>query len=198
MSHATSTGIDSRKIAIWAVIGSECMLFGCLIINYLIAVTQVNPSDKLDLIKPVDIINVPITSLSTFVLLMSSLFMVLSLAGLQDGDIPRFRKWCFSTAFGGAVFLGFQVFEFTEFYLTGLGLTANVFGSSFFILTGTHGAHVIVGVIWLTVMGFWSYKTTFTADHHSVLIEVAGLYWHFVDVIWIVIFTLVYLFVLAP
>ena len=197
-AHATNTGIDSRKFAMWVVIGSECMLFGALIINYVIAVNQVIPSDQVDLIKPVDVINVPLTSLSTFVLLMSSLCMVLCLSAIQEGNIALFRKWCFSTAFLGVVFLGFQVFEFTEFYLTGLGFSSNVFGSSFFTLTGTHGAHVVVGVLLLMTVGIWSYFHELKPDRHSVVVEVIGLYWHFVDVIWIVIFTLVYLFVLAP
>ena len=126
--------------------------------------------------------------------LMSSLAMVLCLSALQEGNVPLFRKWCFSTAILGAVFLGFQAFEFTEFYWEGLGFTSNVFGSSFFALTGTHGAHVFVGVMLLTTVGIWSYSH----ELNPVVVEVIGLYWHFVDVIWIVIFTLVYLFVLAP
>ncbi|PCI29133.1 MAG: cytochrome oxidase subunit III [SAR324 cluster bacterium] len=198
MTHETTTGIDNRKMALWVMIGSECMLFGSLIINYLIQVHQIAGVENPDLIRPAQVINVPVTSLSTFVLLMSSLAMVLSLNGLQHGDIAQFRKWCFGTAGLGAIFLGFQAYEFTEFYWEGLGLTANNFGAAFFLLTGTHGAHVLVGVIWLLIMGGWSYRTSFQSEHHSILLEVAGLYWHFVDVIWIIIFTVVYLFVLAP
>jgi len=193
-AHATNTGIDSRKFVMWVVICSECMLFGSLIMNYVIATSTIIPSDQVDLIKPVDVINVPLTSLSTFVLLMSSLAMVLSLSALQEGNLPLFRKWCFSTAFLGVVFIGFQAFEFTEFYWEGLGFTTNVFGSSFFALTGTHGAHVVVGVMLLMTVGIWSYSH----ELDPTVLEVIGLYWHFVDVIWIVIFTLVYLFVLAP
>ena len=198
MSHATNTGIDSRKICMWTVIGSECMLFGTLIVNYIIQVSRAIPNQELGMIRPIDIINVPLTSVSTFVLLMSSLAMVLCLAGIQDGDIPRFRRWCFVTAIFGALFLGFQIFEFTEFYLKGLGLASNTFGSAFFLLTGTHGAHVLVGVLILTITGIWSYNARVNPEKHSVVIETIGLYWHFVDVIWILIFTIVYLFVLAP
>lgn len=193
----TNTGIDSRKLGMWVVIGSECLLFGTLIINYIIAVSRVIPADEL-LIKPANIFNILVTSASTFVLLMSSLAMVLSLAGLQAGDMKKFRFWCFGTAVLGACFLGFQVYEFTEFYLNGLGLGTNIFGSSFFVLTGTHGAHVFVGVFMLTVFGLWSYKGTIQPAKHSVVLETIGLYWHFVDVIWIVIFTVVYLFTLTP
>ena len=193
-----NTGIDNRKLGMWVVIASECMLFGTLIINYIISTSRTIRNDQPDVIQPVDILNILVTSTSTFVLLMSSLAMVLCLSGLQDGDIPRFRKWCFITAFCGAVFLGFQVYEFTEFYLRGFGLTHSIFSASFFTLTGTHGLHVLFGVTMLLGLGFWSYKGEIDSKKHSVVVETIGLYWHFVDVIWIVIFTVVYLFVFAP
>lgn len=181
----------------WVVIGSECMLFGSLIINYIIAISRVIPANEV-MVKPAHVFNILVTSASTFVLLMSSLAMVLSLAALQAGDLKKFRFWCFSTAFLGVIFLGFQAYEFTEFYLNGLGLTTNIFGSSFFVLTGTHGTHVLVGVILLMTFGLWSYKGTINPKKHSIVLETIGLYWHFVDVIWIIIFTVVYLFTLAP
>ena len=197
MSHVTSTGIDNRKICMWVVIGSECMLFGTLIVNYIIQTTRIQRMDEIDLIQPTQIFNILLTSTSTFILLMSSLAMVLCLSGLVENNIPKFRKWCFITALFGTIFLGFQVFEFTEFYLNGLGLTTNLFGSAFFILTGTHGAHVFVGVLILSTILIFSYKKKLTSKH-SVVLETIGLYWHFVDVIWIIIFTVVYLFVYAP
>ena len=107
-------------------------------------------------------------------------------------------RWCFTTAGLGALFLAFQIYEFSHFYLSGLGFSTNTFGSAFFGLTGTHGAHVLVGVLILTVAGLWSYKGTMTSKKHRVVIETIGLYWHFVDIVWIIIFTVVYLFVLAP
>ena len=198
MSYVPCTGIDSRKLGMWVVIGSECLLFGTLIINYIISASRVIRDSQPGLIKPIEILNILVTSTSTFVLLMSSLAMVLCLAGLQEGNLPRFRKWCFITAFLGAIFLGFQVYEFTEFYLKGLGFKHSIFSSAFFSLTGTHGLHVLVGVILLLGVGIWSYKGKMTSKKHSVVVETIGLYWHFVDVIWIIIFTVVYLFVLAP
>lgn len=198
MSYIPCTGIDSRKLGMWVVIGSECMLFGTLIINYILSASRIIRSSQPGLIKPIEILSILVTSTSTFVLLMSSLSMVLCLSGLQAGDMPRFRKWCFITAFLGSIFLGFQIYEFTEFYLKGLGFTHSVFSSSFFSLTGTHGLHVLVGVILLMGIGIWSYKGTINSKKHSIVVETIGLYWHFVDVIWIIIFTVVYLFVLAP
>ena len=174
------------------------MLFGTLIINYIISASQIIRDPAPGLIKPIEIFNILVTSTSTFVLLMSSLAMVLCLAGLNEGNIKKFRKWCFITALFGAIFLGFQVYEFTEFYLKGLGFTNSIFSSAFFSLTGTHGAHVLVGVIMLTGLGLWSFKGDISSKRHSVVVETIGLYWHFVDVIWIIIFTVVYLFVYAP
>ena len=198
MSYIPCTGVDSRKIGMWVVIGSECMLFGTLIINYIIAASKIIRDPSPGLIKPIEIFNILVTSTSTFVLLMSSLAMVLCLAGLNEGNIRKFRKWCFITALFGAIFLGFQIYEFTEFYLKGLGFTNSIFSSAFFSLTGTHGAHVLVGVIMLTGLGIWSFKGDISSKRHSVVVETIGLYWHFVDVIWIIIFTVVYLFVYAP
>lgn len=198
MSYIPCTGVDSRKLGMWVVIGSECMLFGTLIINYILSASRIIRSTQPGLIKPIEILNILVTSTSTFVLLMSSLAMVLALAGLQDNDIPRFRKWCFATAFLGIIFLGFQVYEFTEFYLKGFGFRNSIYSSAFFTLTGTHGAHVLVGVILLSGFGLWSYSGKLNSKRHSIVLETIGLYWHFVDVIWIIIFTVVYLFILAP
>ena len=198
MSYIPSTGVDSRKLGMWVVICSECMLFMTLIINYILSASRIIRSTQPGLLKPIEILNILVTSTSTFVLLMSSLSMVLALSALQDNNLPRFRKWCFVTAFLGIVFLSFQVYEFTEFYLTGFGFKHSIYSSSFFTLTGTHGAHVLVGVILLLGFGLWSCAGKINSKKHSVVLETIGLYWHFVDVIWIIIFTVVYLFILAP
>lgn len=173
----------------WLLIASECLLFGTLIVTYMIYRNQsvVGP-------HPADILNIPVTTISTFVLLMSSFSIVLALAAIQRGDHRKFQIWVFTTAFGGMIFLGFQVYEFAEFVHAGLGLSQNVFSSSFFMLTGTHGLHVAVGVIWLLSLGFSSMAGRLREDG-PITVDFMALYWHFVDVIWIVIFTVVYLFV---
>jgi cytochrome c oxidase subunit 3 len=188
-AHHTVTGIDNRKLGMWVLIGSECFLFGALILNYLI-----NRDRGLSGPKATDIFNIDVTTLSTFDLLMSSVAMVLALHACQNRDVQRFRFWTAMVVLGGIIFLGFQYFEFTHFVHSGLGLTTNIFGSSFYLLTGCHGTHVFFGVLWMTsilVTSFIRGKEWFP----SVQVEVAGLYWHFVDVVWIVIFTVVYLFV---
>src|SRR5262249_2356851 len=113
-------------------------------------------------------------------------------AAIQRGDYRRFRIWILATAMFGATFVGGQVFEFTEFTRQGLNLDTNLFGSSFYVLTGLHGAHVTGGIRWL--MAVWGLSTQGRLTQaDSERVEIAGLYWHFVDVVWIVIFTVVYL-----
>lgn len=190
--HWTSTGLDSRKIAFWAFIGSECLLFGSLISTYLVyeGRSVVGPTTH-------EVLNIPLTSVSTFVLLFSSLAMVLGLAGVQRANPLMARLWIGMTAFMGLIFLGFQVYEFQHFVHLGLGFSTNLFGSTFFTLTGFHGAHVFVGVVWLTTLLIRSFQGKLGPDK-ALQVEIAGLYWHFVDVVWIVIFTVVYLIQTTP
>src|SRR2546426_216871 len=128
----------------WTFLGSECLFFGTLIATYMAyrGRSVVGP-------YPHEILNIPITTISTFDLLMSSLLMVLALAAVQRGDRWQARLWLFGTAFFGLIFLGFQVYEFTDFAHRGLTVQQNLFGSTFFVLTGFHGAHVAIGVLWL-------------------------------------------------
>ena len=130
MNYATSMGLDNRKMAFWAFIGSECLLFGSLISTYLIykGKSVVGP-------YPHEVLNIPFTSFSTFDLLMSSLAMVLALAAIQRGDLKQGKLWLLVTALLGLVFLGGQVYEFSSFVHEGLGLTTNLFGSTFFVPT---------------------------------------------------------------
>jgi heme/copper-type cytochrome/quinol oxidase subunit 3 len=162
----TSTGLDSRKLLMWAFLASDCMFFGTLIATY--------------------------TSVSAFVLLLSSLTMVLALSAIQRGDEKRMRVWLTSTALLGCVFLGGQFYEFVGFYKDGLTLSRNLFGSTFFTLTGFHGTHVAIGVFWLLSLVAQSLRGRLH-QQHALWVEIAGLYWHFVDIVWILIFTLVYL-----
>ena len=185
--HSTSLGLSHRKLLIWVFLASECMFFGSLIATYLVyqGKSLVGP-------YPEDVFSIPITSVSTFVLLVSSMSMVLAFSAISRGNIRAFRTWILSTAILGATFLGFQVFEFREFAVEGLTPRTNLFGTTFFTLTGFHGAHVTIGVIWLmSIFGFSFFKRFSSQD--SLSVDLAALYWHFVDVVWIVIFTVVYL-----
>jgi heme/copper-type cytochrome/quinol oxidase subunit 3 len=184
----TSTGLSHEKVAMWAFLGSECLLFGALISTYLLYKGQ----SRRGTISPTDVYDIPYTSVSSFVLLMSSLTMVLALAAIQRGDHRRLRVWLLTTALLGATFVGGQVYEFTVFIKEGLTLSTNLFGSSFYALTGFHGAHVTLGVLMLLSLFSLSLKGRLPTEKAET-VELVGLYWHFVDVVWIVIFTLVYL-----
>ncbi len=183
----TSTGVDNRKLLMWAFLASDCMFFGTLIATYMVYKNR-----SLDGPLPRATFDVPYTSVSAFVLLLSSLTMVLALAAIQHGQERRMRVWLSATALLGCVFLGGQFYEFTTFYKDGLTLSRNLFGSTFFTLTGFHGTHVFIGVFWLLSLVAQSVRGRLHQEH-SLWVEIAGLYWHFVDIVWILIFTLVYL-----
>jgi heme/copper-type cytochrome/quinol oxidase subunit 3 len=187
-SHDTSTGLSHAKVGMWAFLGSECLLFGALISTYLLYRGRSVPGTP----RPQDVYDIPYTSVSSFVLLMSSLTMVLALAAIQRGDHHRTRTWLLTTALLGATFVGGQAYEFTVFYREGLRLQTNLFGSSFFVLTGFHGAHVTIGVLMLLSLFGLSVRGRLPQERAET-VELIGLYWHFVDIVWIVIFTLIYL-----
>src|SRR5919198_332185 len=140
----TSTGLSNAKVAMWAFLGSECLLFGALISTFLLyrgrPVTGVTPQKIYD---------IPYTSVSSFVLLMSSLTMVLALAAIQRGDHRKLRTWLMATALLGMTFIAGQVYEFTTFVKEGMTIKTNVVSSAFFTLTGFHGAHVTGGIVML-------------------------------------------------
>ena len=185
--HYTATGLPSWKVGFWTFIGSECLFFGTLISTYM-----VYRRSSVQGPFPEEILDIPLTTISTFVLLMSSLAMVLALDGVTRGSRKLSILWLSVVIFLGVVFLGFQAYEFTHFVHEGLTIQRNIFGSSFFVLTGFHGAHVTGGVIWLTALLILAIRGKLPPER-ALAVEIAGLYWHFVDIVWIVIFTLIYL-----
>jgi cytochrome o ubiquinol oxidase subunit III len=272
MSHAgtidhhhdvtTSTGIPNKKLFMWAFLASDCMFFGALISTHLIY--RLHPPPGSPVVSK--IFSIELTSFSTFILLMSSLLMALAVNSLQKGHVRSTRHNLLGTIFFGLIFLGCQVYEFNHFvHEKDLTLSNSIFGSTFYTLTGTHGCHVAIGVLWLVLMYIRSFKPadpsrpwlakafvhflvfaiTAVAGMATVLglvhalheheplgdfighnliavgttvvglalltwfgvsrkpvefgeanaidVESMGLYWHFVDIVWIVIFTAVYL-----
>jgi cytochrome c oxidase subunit 3/cytochrome o ubiquinol oxidase subunit 3 len=185
-AHYTSTGLDNRKVAMWAFLGSECLLFGALISAYLLYRGRGTG------VRPINVYDIPYTSVSSFVLLMSSLTMVLALAAIQRNQLRQSRVWLTATALLGMTFIGGQVYEFTTFVHEGLSLTANPASSAFFVLTGFHGTHVTLGIVMLLSLVGLSLAGKLGPER-SLIVELVGLYWHFVDIVWVVIFTVVYL-----
>jgi len=186
-SEVTALGVDNRKLAIWALLGSEAVFFSSLIVTYLVmrgrSVSGPTPREAL---------NVPLTAVNTFVLICSSLTMVTALAAIQRGDTRGLRRWLIATALLGLAFLSGQATEFTLLSREGLSLSSNLFGATFFTLTGFHGAHVFAGVIWISFVLARAFRGGVTQENH-IAVELVGLYWHFVDLVWIIIFTVVYL-----
>ena len=194
--HPTSTGLDSRKVAMWAFLGSETMFFGSMILVMLI-----NKHNTLGVVlghgeheteAGQSMLDLALTSFTTFVLLTSSLAMVLSLAAFRNRSLNWGRFWLLVVVAFGAIFLGGQVYEFTSFVREGLTPSTNLFAASFYMLVGFHGSHVAIGLLWLLAVVYYSYRGRYqTGDTWGV--EMVGLYWHFVDLVWVAIFTLIYL-----
>ena len=260
---STTTGIPNKKLLMWAFLASDCMFFGCLISTHLIYRLHPPPGNP----SPREIFNPPLTSFSTFILLMSSLLMALAVNAIQRGNIRSMRHMLLGTIFFGCIFLTCQVYEFTDFVMDKhMTITNCILGSTFFTLTGTHGCHVAIGVLWLTLMYIRSFQPADVSTNrlwfgrtllhiagfiaaigltmylvldfvhmaqagtlsgylrkdalavagaiiayvglnllsrtrgavdfgeaNAIDVESMGLYWHFVDIVWIVIFTVVYL-----
>ena len=246
----TNTGIEHKKMAMWAFLVSDCMFFGTLISTHLIY-RKIYPT----VVDPTDIFSIELTGFSSFILLMSSFLMALTVSAAHKKNLSMMRGFLMGTCLFGMVFLGGQVYEFAHFvHEKHLTLSSSVFGSTFYTLTGTHGVHVALGVLWLTswfiatlpknisdfrkernlIMQleiFWLAPPlvmllAYAFHHHytaylgvaagwailfplvillskplrghykrenALDVEVAGLYWHFVDIVWIIIFTAVYL-----
>jgi cytochrome o ubiquinol oxidase subunit 3 len=262
--HTTNTGIPNKKLFMWAFLASDCMFFGALISTHLIYRLHPTPNEP----DVLSIFSLELTSFSTFILLMSSLLMALAVNTCQKGHVGATRKMLLGTIVFGLIFLACQVYEFNHFVHLGLTLNSSMFGSTFYTLTGTHGVHVAIGVLWLVLMYIRTFKPAdgspwilksfihlavfavvivagmkallggvhavqefgataagFSAfvshelpaiiasvaalaglvflgrsrkavefgEANAVDVEGMGLYWHFVDIVWIVIFTVVYL-----
>ena len=147
LAHHTTTGLSNTKLAMWLFLGSECLLFGGLISTYMLYRNRQG-----DAIGPDQLWDIPFTSATSFILLMSSLTMVLAVSAAKRKDERGTRLWLTVTALLGGLFLAGQVYEFTVFYREGLGYTTSLFSSSFYTLTGFHGVHVAVGIIMLLSM----------------------------------------------
>ena len=180
--------VKNKKLLMWLFLGSDCMFFGTLISTHLIY-RKLYPEE----FDPTQLFSLELTSFSTFILLMSSFLMALSVSAMHKGEMKSFRRNVIGVIFFGLIFLGCQVYEFAHFMHEGLTLDLGTFGSTFYLMTGTHGVHVAVGVFWLISMLFYSQSGKMEAHKNAIDVEVAGLYWHFVDIVWIVIFTVVYL-----
>ncbi len=150
----TSTGIDHKKLIMWLFLASDCMFFGTLISTHL-PYRKLFPAGFTDaeghqrFIQ--ELFSIELTSFSTFILLMSSFLMALAVSAMHKGQLKSFRRNVLGVIIFGLIFLGCQVYEFTHFYHKGLTIQNSVLGSTFYVLTGTHGTHVAIGVLFVGV-----------------------------------------------
>jgi heme/copper-type cytochrome/quinol oxidase subunit 3 len=180
--------VERGKFAIWLFLATEVMFFTGLIGAYVVlragSETWPNPQERLA---------VNITAFNTFVLITSSWLMVKALFAAERGDRAGILRWLAATILGGSVFVGIQAFEYSALVGENALPNGDIFWSTFYITTGFHGFHVVVGVIWLICAWFQALKGRYTAQSYLGL-ELAGLYWHFVDLVWVLLFTIIYLF----
>ncbi|MFQ5852364.1 MAG: heme-copper oxidase subunit III [Candidatus Binatia bacterium] len=180
------------KLGMWIFLAGDGMSFGALIVGYgILRISSANWP------LPSSVLGINLTALMTFLLICSSVTMVLSLSAIKRGDQRGLRKFLFLTILGGLAFLGLQAYEWTNLIGEGLTLSGNpfgaaLFGATFFVLTGFHGCHVFGGVVYLSCILIQGFRGRYR-EHYYNEVEIAGLYWHFVDLVWILIFTFVYL-----
>ena len=189
-----SLGLDNRKFGMWAFLASEVLFFSVLIANFLVLSKLDPPGTFEGVATGRELLNIPFTALNTFILLTSSFTVVLALQAIQQGEQLKFRLFLFLTFVFGSTFIGIQMYEYYQLiFVEGLSM-ASLFGASFFTLTGFHGAHVIGGLIWLLILlpKAFGLMGGFSA-RQNLGVELFGLYWHFVDIVWLLLFSLVYL-----
>ena len=179
--------VDRGKFAIWLFLATEVMFFTGLIGTYIVlrmgSSSWPNPENRLA---------VDITAANTFLLITSSWFMVRALHAIQKGDQGGLLRWLGLTILGGATFVGVQVYEYGQLIHHGSLPNVDIFWSTFYAMTGFHGFHVACGVLWLIFVWIGAARGKFSAQRY-LPVELAGLYWHFVDLVWVLLFTIVYL-----
>jgi cytochrome c oxidase subunit III len=198
-------GVYNLKLGMWIFLLSEVMFFASLIGAYII-LRFANPDA---FAEPGQVLNVPLTGVNTFILICSSVTMVKAFAAIENGDQRMLRIWLLSTAILGAIFVGVQVVEYTVLSHEGFVPSAAayaahgraggetvlggpLYGATFYTMTGFHGLHVSIGVLCLIFVTVRAFMGKYTQANHGG-VEIVGLYWHFVDLVWIILFTIVYL-----
>ena len=185
---ATATGIPHAKLGMWAFLASEIMLFGGLISSYVI----LRSGSAHMVIPPRTMMGVPLATLNTFVLITSSVTMVLALAAIKANEMDKYMRYLGATFGGGIIFLMIKAYEYNHKWHEGITISSNLFGSFYFTLTGLHAVHVIGG---MGIMAYlmWAGARGYQNQHNYDRVEAGGLYWHFVDLVWVILFPILYL-----
>jgi heme/copper-type cytochrome/quinol oxidase subunit 3 len=176
------------KLGMWIFLAADAMSFGGLLAGYG-ALRYGDPTWP----HPATVLGIQLTAFMTFLLICSSVTMVEALASIRHGNQAGLRKFLLLTILGGICFLSLQAYEWNKLiFHEGQSISKDNFGATFFILTGFHGCHVFGGVVYLTCILVRALQGAYSAEHHNS-VEIVALYWHFVDLIWILVFTFVYL-----
>jgi heme/copper-type cytochrome/quinol oxidase subunit 3 len=180
------------KLGMWVFLAGDAMSFGALLAGY-----GAIRSGSIDWPNPSQVLGIQLTAFMTFLLICSSVTMVKGLSAIKHGNRAGMRNFLLLTILGGATFLGLQAYEWTHLIHSGMTFTSNphgsyLFGTTFFAITGFHGMHVTGGVIYLSLIVINGLRGKYSAENYNG-VEIAGLYWHFVDLVWILVFTFVYL-----
>jgi len=186
------------KVAMWMFIAQDGMSFGGLLVAY-----GILRFSAIEWPVPSEILGINLTAFATFLLICSSLSMVMAVEGAKKRDQKALVRWLAVTILGGIAFLGIQVYEYNHLVHAGIGFAEsawegqsvnNLFGSTFYAVTGFHGMHVLSGVIYMICILLGSMKGKYTQGGISYsAVELVGLFWHFVDLVWILVFTFIYL-----
>lgn len=183
---APSMGLSMNKLGMWIFLASEIMFFTALIAAFVMF------RSRGMMTIPEEALNVPLSALNTFILIVSSFTVVMALDSIQQERETRFLLFLLATLALGTTFIAIQGFEWNELFQHGVTPSGDLFGTAFFVLTGFHGLHVIVGLLWLLIALLKAFRGDFTREN-NMGIELFGLYWHFVDIVWIILFTIIYL-----
>jgi cytochrome c oxidase subunit III len=205
MSHAAAHGeshIEERndvqfgkasisKIAMWIFLVTDAMSFSGFLLGYAVLRSTQNWPN------PADHLGVNLSGFATFILICSSVSMVLSIDACKHKDRKGMLNWLLVTIIGGATFLGIQFYEYSHLVHQGITFASfphgtSLFSSTFYIVTGFHGLHVLTGVIYLICEYRMALRGDYDQGNYNRL-EVLGLFWHFVDLVWILVFTFIYL-----
>lgn len=179
---------DVATFGFWLYLLSDVMIFGSLFATYIVlrGATAGGPSGA-DLFDP------PYVLIQTLVLLTSSFTAAMALSAAKHGVLRDMKLYLWLTGLLGLTFLGLEINEFSNLVAEGATWSSSAFLSAFFTLVGTHGLHITIGLIWLGVLLWRIYKQGLT-DHNHRKLSLFGLFWHFLDIVWIAIFTIVYMF----
>lgn len=178
----------NKILGFWIFLGGEAVLFGTLFATFLTLRNQTNEGPTAD-----QLFELPLTAVATLLLLVSSLTSVFAIQAMHRHNLSSLKGWLMATVLLGLTFLGLEIYEFAEYMIhDDFGMTTSAFSSAFYTLVGFHGAHVAFGVVWIGILIGQLYRKGLTVVT-APKIYVSAIYWHFIDVVWVFIFTVVYL-----